>query len=267
MSNSDNPRIGAEFQKKVKDWFNANYGNTFSEEVKIPIGAIGVDRSEYKDHKFDVVSKDLNFVIECKCYTWTDSGNVPSAKMGTMNEAAFYLSLLPPSFKKLIVMLDCKSEKRSETLAQYYLRTYRHLLGDIVVAEFDPKTERMNFLNGIYGRNRKELINSFAVKYINMFSGSTDDQFINKSMAKDCFMLGFEMDCGQSFSRKYGYSVTADYDESRGFKEISNVDILGSGIFSKWRYITHWSYEDSCLTTENRKWFIKALTQLKKITD
>ena len=33
------------------------------------------------------------------------TGNVPSAKIGFANEAAFYLSFLPNSFEKYIVML------------------------------------------------------------------------------------------------------------------------------------------------------------------
>ena len=57
-------------------------------EKKIPIG------DPAKDHKFDIVSGDNSIAIECKCYTWTVTGNVPSAKMGFTNEAAFYLSFL-----------------------------------------------------------------------------------------------------------------------------------------------------------------------------
>ena len=267
MSNSDNPYIGAEFQTKVNDWFNKNYGATFSEEVKIPIGAIGVSKADFKDHKFDVVSEVRSFVIECKCYTWTNSGNVPSAKMGTMNEAAFYMSLLPPMYKKLIVMLESKSEKRKETLAQYYMRTYKHLLGDIVVAEFDPESERMNFLNGIQGRNRKDLIGSLADKYLNLLSDSVVEKMFYKDFQRDCFMVGFVMDCGKSFSDNYGQLITDNCSKQIGFEMIDDIDILGSGIFSKWRYITHWSYVENCLDEENRRWFVEAFKRLKKLTE
>ena len=90
MSNSDNPRVGAKFQREVMKWFEVHYDACFDLEVKIPIGSWLIDSSQYKDHKFDVVSADNSIVIECKCYTWTESGNVPSAKMGFVNEAAFY---------------------------------------------------------------------------------------------------------------------------------------------------------------------------------
>ncbi len=145
MSNSDNPRLGAEFQKKVKEWFIKEYMMPFNEEVEIPIGSPLTDPSEYKNHKFDIVSEDQSIVIECKRYTWTKSMNVPSAKMGTANEAAFYLSLLKGEHKKFIVMLKDCNPKRKETLAEHYYHTNKHLLGDIVVAEYEPKVNTMCF--------------------------------------------------------------------------------------------------------------------------
>lgn len=94
-------------------------------------------------------------VVECKCYTWTESGNVPSAKMGFTNEAAFYLSFLPDSVEKIIVMAKSTHPRRGETLAEYYFRTYRHLLGKIKVMEFDMSTGNMR---SISQRNTPNLI-------------------------------------------------------------------------------------------------------------
>ena len=93
MSNSDNPRNGAIFQKQVKEWFQKQYGPDFELEKKIAIG------DPAKDHKFDIVNEEKKIAIECKRYTWTETGNVPSAKMGFTNEAAFYLSFLPDSYE------------------------------------------------------------------------------------------------------------------------------------------------------------------------
>ena len=140
MSNSDNPINGAIFQKQVLEWFRGHYKVSFSLEKKIPIG------NPPKDHKFDIVADNDLIAIECKRYTWTESGNVPSAKMGFTNEAAFYLSFLPDAYKKIIVMLRSYHPKRKESLAEYYHRTYRHLLGNIVVAEFDPDSKSMRFI-------------------------------------------------------------------------------------------------------------------------
>ena len=138
MSNSDNPRNGAAFQKEVLAWFEKHYGTEFELEKKIPIG------KPAKEHKFDIVNAELHIAIECKRYTWTESGNVPSAKMGFTNEAAFYLSFLPREYEKYIVMLRSFHEKRNESLAEYYFRTNKHLLGTIKIAEYDPGTKELH---------------------------------------------------------------------------------------------------------------------------
>ncbi len=135
MSNSEHPKLGADFQRAVQRYFIQECGAGFELEKKIPIG------EPAKEHKFDIVNSDKHIVIECKRYTWTETGNVPSAKMGFTNEAAFYLSFLPNTFEKYIVMLRSHHAKRNESLAEYYYRTYRHLLGAIKIAEFDPETK------------------------------------------------------------------------------------------------------------------------------
>ena len=121
MSNSDHPKNGAEFQHAVQQYFIRKYGPGFELEIKIPIG------KPAQDHKFDIVNPEKSIVIECKRYTWTATGNVPSAKMGFTNEAAFYLSFLPDTYVKYIVMLRSHHEKRNESLAEYYFRTNMHL--------------------------------------------------------------------------------------------------------------------------------------------
>lgn len=140
MSNSDNPKRGADFQKQVLGWFQNEYGIEFELEKKIPIG------NPAKDHKFDIVDTAGTIAIECKRYTWTETGNVPSAKMGFTNEAAFYLSFLPDSYEKYIVMLKSLHPKRNESLAEYYFRTNHHLIGKIKVAEYDPEKNELRIV-------------------------------------------------------------------------------------------------------------------------
>lgn len=140
MSNSDNPRLGAVFQERVKQWFQKEFKKDFILEQKVPIG------NPPKEHKFDIVSVDKTIAIECKRYTWTEGGNVPSAKMGTANEAVFYLSFLPDTYEKYIVMLKTENKKRGETLADYYFRTYQHLLGSVKVLEYDPDMDKMRIV-------------------------------------------------------------------------------------------------------------------------
>lgn len=142
MSNADNPRNGAIFQRQVLQWFQKNHAKDFVLEKKIPIG------DPAKHHKFDIVDSAGTVAIECKRYTWTETGNVPSAKMGFTNEAAFYLSFLPETYEKYIVMLKSHHPKRNESLAEYYYRTNRHLLGKIKVAEYDPERDELHIVGG-----------------------------------------------------------------------------------------------------------------------
>lgn len=138
--NSENPRIGKEFQLSVKKWFEKQFDVPFEMEHKMLIGCPA------KLHSFDISDMNEKIVVECKCYTWTETGNVPSAKMGAVNEAAFYLSFLPQNTDKYIVMLRAEHAKRNETLAEYYFRTNRHLLGDIKILEYNMYTEEMFFV-------------------------------------------------------------------------------------------------------------------------
>lgn len=139
-SNSENPRVGKEFQMAVKRWFENALDTKFEIERKIAIG------SPAKLHSFDISDCHGKIVVECKCYTWTETGNVPSAKMGFVNEAAFYLSFLDSDVDKTIVMAKSTHPKRNETLAEYYFRTNRHLLGKIKILEYDPISENMRLI-------------------------------------------------------------------------------------------------------------------------
>lgn len=138
--NSENPKVGKTFQIAVKEWFEEAYTIPFELEREIAIGRPA------KLHSFDISSLNENIVIECKCYTWTETGNIPSAKMGFVNEAAFYLAFLPDNTERIIVMLHAEHVKRKETLAEYYFRTNRHLLGKIKIYEFDLQTKEMRFV-------------------------------------------------------------------------------------------------------------------------
>jgi hypothetical protein len=142
MSNSDHPYLGKVFQEAVRDWFVKEYGSGFQLEVGIPIG---VNNDEKKPHMFDIVNTDLKMVIECKRYTWTETGNVPSAKIRALNEAAFFMFSLKDSYTKYIVMFKANHPKKKESLAEYYFKTYHHLLGDIILAEYDVIKKEMRY--------------------------------------------------------------------------------------------------------------------------
>lgn len=119
------------FQELSKVLLSEYYNKTFNVDIAIPIG------EPAKEHKFDCVSEDKQYVAECKCYTWTETGNTPSAKMAAINEAVFYMHYLSAETVKIILLKKAKHDKKNETLAEYYVRTHKHLLKGIKVLEID----------------------------------------------------------------------------------------------------------------------------------
>jgi len=67
-------------------------------------------------------------IIECKSHRWTSRDNVPSAKLTVWNEAMYYFHLAPAEYRKIFFILRDYSNKRHETLGEYYIRTYGHLI-------------------------------------------------------------------------------------------------------------------------------------------
>ena len=132
-TNSQNPQVGRDFQSLVKVLAEEHYKTKFLDEKAVLVGY------PPKEHRFDLVSEDSRIVIECKCYTWTNGNNVPSAKMSTLNEAVLYMRSLPEDTHKILAMKKDVRTSNSETLAGYYCRIYGHLLGDISVLEIDDK--------------------------------------------------------------------------------------------------------------------------------
>ena len=144
MSNSDHTAWGNDFQQKVMNWFTNQYDQEFKPEPEIKIG---VPKAPKKKHKFDIANEDHSIVIECKRYTWTKTGNVPSAKIRSLNEAMFFLYLLPKSCRKVLAISRSTHPAQTETLAEYYVRTNAHLIGDVEVMEFDTEKNTMRSLN------------------------------------------------------------------------------------------------------------------------
>ena len=136
--NAENPAKGKKFQQQLGVALEKYYGVEFRMEHRIAI------ENPPKEHKFDLVSANARYVAECKNFSWTKVGNVPSAKMGFCNQAVFYLSFLPRNVRKLLVLRKAEHPRRKETLATYYKRIYKHLLGGVLVMEFSPNSNRLD---------------------------------------------------------------------------------------------------------------------------
>jgi len=130
-----NTAKGREFQRRAAAMLERYFRVGFRTEHRVAIG------DPPKEHRFDLVSDDLQYVGECKNYSWTEGGNVPSAKMGFINEAVFYLSYLPRETRRFVVMRRDVDTRHGESLAEYYYRMNRHLLNGVFIVELDLETE------------------------------------------------------------------------------------------------------------------------------
>ena len=130
MSNS-NKKKGDDFRDLVIPILEKELNTILKPEVKISIGEPKIE------HAFDLANENKSIVIECKNYTWTKAGNVPSAKVSTINEAVLYFSFLDANVRKILCLKKSVHPKRQNTLAEYYVRAYGHLLRDITVYEVD----------------------------------------------------------------------------------------------------------------------------------
>lgn len=120
---TSNTHTGADFEKKAKAFFEER-------GIKLELGfAIELGISNYKkSHKFDLGCEAQKIIIECKSHRWTESYNVPSAKMHVWNLSMYYFFLIPNEYRKIFFCLKHYSKKHKATLAEYYIKTYRHLI-------------------------------------------------------------------------------------------------------------------------------------------
>lgn len=131
-----NAQVGRDFEAKVQDFFTRQ-GLPLTPAISVPIGINGT-----KSHVFDLVNANEKVLVECKAHTWTESGNVPSAKLTVWNEAMFFFYAAPSDYRKILIVLHDFSQRRNESLGEYYVRTYSHLIpGDVEVWEYDEKKE------------------------------------------------------------------------------------------------------------------------------
>jgi hypothetical protein len=131
-----NAHVGSDFEIAAQEVF-ALQDLQLVPGYSLPIG-IGEKK---KEHRFDLGSASAQIIVECKSHKWTAGGNVPSAKMTVWNEAMYYFTMAPEDYRKILFVLRDYSEKRGETLAEYYIRTYDHLVPDQVeIWEYDQDT-------------------------------------------------------------------------------------------------------------------------------
>lgn len=130
-----NAHVGNAFETVTQNYFRRQNGIELKKGYGVQIGFFTA-----KEHKFDLGSSCPPLLVECKSHKWTAGDLVPSAKMTVWNEAMFYFYLAPSKFKKILFVIRDRSAKRDATLAEYYVKTYGHLIPDNVeIWEYDER--------------------------------------------------------------------------------------------------------------------------------
>lgn len=139
LGSNSNSKIGADFEIAAQNYFVRNQHLVLQRNLTVPVG---IDYAK-KDHAFDLGCYEKKVLVECKSHKWTTPGdNVPSAKLTVWNEAMYYFFIAPQGYRKIMFVLRDYSEKRQETLADYYLRTYSHLIPEgVEFWEFDEASK------------------------------------------------------------------------------------------------------------------------------
>ena len=134
-SEMSNVARGDQFQLLTKQVMEKALGIPLKAEVPVKIG------SPPHPHRFDLASPDSRVIIECKAHTWTNTGNIPSAKLTTLREALFYMTFLAEDTVKVLAMARSTHMKRQESLAEYFVRLNVQFLADVTVCEIDSGGE------------------------------------------------------------------------------------------------------------------------------
>ena len=149
---AERPRTDKPFQRKGAE-SNSQVGRDFEAEAKTffarqglhltPNMAVQIGLNARKAHNFDLGSEKERVLVECKAHTWTEGGNVPSAKLTAWNQAMFFFHAAPCGYRKILFVLRDFSKKRNQTLAEYYVRTNPHLIPHgVEIWEFDEQRKR-----------------------------------------------------------------------------------------------------------------------------
>lgn len=137
-----NPERGRAFRDVARPILERTLGVRFSPEVSLPVGR------PPKDHKFDLVSADRTWILECKNLAWRENGGVPQAKITSISEAvAGLMQYAHQPCRRALVLSRATHPRRRETLAEYYVRLHAHNLAAAVgVAEIDTTSGLLRWL-------------------------------------------------------------------------------------------------------------------------
>lgn len=115
-------------------------------------------------------------------------------------------------------------------------------------------------------RGAREMLHEFAMKWIPRFEDWGYNQlFETMEFSDDCRALGFEMDGGQAFTDAFPGCFRDPVATEAAIARCDDAELLGSGLFSGWRYYNHWNAFGG-FKPEERAWFGMVLRRLAELS-
>lgn len=132
-----NAHVGRDFEDYAQAYFADTEGLALKRSFSLQIG----HGATTKGHRFDLGNEDPAILVECKSHNWTITGNMPSAKVTVWNEAMYYFHLAPARYRKVLFVLSARHSRQGLSLAEWYVRTNRHLIPEgVSIIEYDVET-------------------------------------------------------------------------------------------------------------------------------
>lgn len=114
-------------------------------------------------------------------------------------------------------------------------------------------------------------VHTWAEQFLGAYRSSSPAMpisfYLNEAFGETCERLGLVMDSGEAFIRAYSSRAFFEAEAlARRVNEIRNAALLGSAIFSKWRYLTRWCEAPLEQEEEHERWFLLAFLRLAQLT-
>ena len=73
------------------------------------------------------------------------------------------------------------------------------------------------------------------------------------------------MNCGYAFEDRYGDAFRNPDALEKVIDSIDDIQLLGSALFSKWRYYNHWAMGESIRAEESMRWFNMIIKRMMEL--
>jgi hypothetical protein len=140
-----NTERGTAFQLRCRDALQQVLNRDLDLEARMEIGS-------GKFHSFDLATRQRDVIAECKAFSFTATGNNPSAKITTLRETCNDIRAIPGDVERLLIVKRAPhpNPKRGETLGRYFVRlNMRHLEG-ITVLEMPEDGGELACIHGSF---------------------------------------------------------------------------------------------------------------------